>query len=472
MPTRLPHVVILGGGFAGLACARALRGAPVRITLIDRSNYHLFQPLLYQVATAALSPADIAMPIRTILRKQENVEVWMGDVEEIDVERREIRLRDGSLSYDYLVLATGATHAYFGHDEWAPHAPGLKTIDDAVEIRRRFLLAFEAAEREADPEARRRLLTFAIVGAGPTGVELAGAMAEMAREVMPRDFRSIDTTAARILLLEGGERVLPVYTSSLSERAREQLEELGVEVRTGAVVTDIDEGTVWIGSESIPAGNVFWAAGVAASPLGAQLGAPLDRAGRVLVGDDLSIEGRPEVFVAGDLASVTQEDGKPVPGVAPAALQMGRHVARSIRADIRERERSAFRYIDKGNLATIGRGAAVAEIAKLRLSGLPAWVVWVFVHILYLVGFRNRLIVMMQWAWAYLTYQRGIRLITGRPVMHLQASRAANGEIAGDDGPSDDSIDDALETKSWQILSKLQRRRKLKGIRGMLALRA
>jgi len=470
MSARLPHVVILGGGFAGLACARALRGAPVRITLVDRSNHHLFQPLLYQVATAALSPADIAMPIRSILRRQQNAEVWMGEVKKIDVARREVELRDGSLSYDYLVVATGATHAYFGHDEWAPHAPGLKTIDDAVEIRRRFLLAFEAAEREADPEARRRLLTFAIVGAGPTGVELAGAMAEIAREVMPRDFRSIDTTTTRIILLEGGPRVLPAYTPSLSEKARRQLENLGVEVRTGAQVTKIEKGTVWIGSEAIAAGNVFWAAGVAASPLGAQLGAPLDRAGRVLVDPDLSLPGHPEVFVAGDLASVMQ-DGKPVPGVAPAALQMGRHVAQNIRADLGGRPRDQFRYLDKGNLATIGRAAAVAEITKLRLSGLPAWLVWVFVHILYLVGFRNRLLVMVQWAWAYLTYQRGIRLITGQPVMTLQEARPANGENTEPDGPGEHTLDNAIESRGWQLLGKLQRRRKVRGLRKMLALR-
>lgn len=444
MTEQFPHVVILGGGFAGLACARALRRAPVRITLVDRSNFHLFQPLLYQVATASLSPADIAMPIRTILRHQQNIEVWMGEVVEIDAEKREVTLRDGTLSYDYLVVATGATHAYFGHDEWAPVAPGLKTVDDAVEIRRRFLLAFEAAEREADPAARRRLLTFAIVGAGPTGVELAGAMAEIARQVMPRDFRSIDTTTTRILLLEGGPRVLAAYPPALSTSAAAQLERLGVEVRTGAQVTRIEPGRVWIGgagagptaavtgcAESIDAGNVFWAAGVAASPLGAELGAPLDRAGRVLVEPDGSVPGHPEVFVAGDLAA-REQDGKPVPGVAPAALQMGRHLARTIQNDLTGRPRTPFRYKDKGNLATIGRAAAVAEIARLKLSGLAAWLVWVFVHILYLVGFRNRLLVMIQWSWAYLTYQRGIRLITGRPELMLREARAAGeGKIGG-----------------------------------------
>lgn len=429
MAEHRPHVVILGGGFAGLTCARALRGAPVRITLVDRSNHHLFQPLLYQVATASLSPAEIASPIRSILRRQSNVQVWLGEVEDVDVERRSVRLRDGALSYDYLVVATGATHAYFGHDEWAPHAPGLKTVDDALEIRRRFLLAFEAAEREADPAARRRLLTFVIVGGGPTGVELAGAMAEIARQVMPRDFRSIDTTTTRILLLEGGPRILGAYPPVLSEQARRQLERLGVEVRTGALVTGIEPVEVRIGEERIEAGNVFWAAGVAASPLGARLGAPLDRAGRVRVEADLSLPGRPEVFVAGDLAAV-EDDGAPVPGVAPAAMQMGRHVARTIRRDLEGRAREPFRYFDKGNLATIGRAAAVAEIAGLRLSGLVAWLVWVFVHILYLIGFRNRLLVLIQWAWAYLTYQRGIRLITGQPELHLRRARPPEAEIA------------------------------------------
>jgi len=427
MPEKnIPHVVILGGGFAGLRCARALRGVPVRITLIDRSNHHLFQPLLYQVATASLSPSDIASPIRSILKRQKNLEVWMGEAVDVDVERRVVLLRDGEVPYDYLVVATGVTHAYFGRDDWAPHAPGLKTVDDALEIRRRFLLAFETAEREADEAARRRLLTFVIVGAGPTGVELAGAMAEIARQVMPREFRSIDTTTARILLVEGADRVLPGYAPSLSAKARRQLERLGVEVRTGARVTEIEEGAVWIGDERIEAGNVFWAAGVAASPLGARLGAEVDRAGRVKVAPDLSVPGHPEVFVAGDLAAVEQ-GGRPVPGVAPAAMQMGRHVARAIRADLEGRPRPVFRYFDKGSLATIGRAAAVAEIAGLKLSGLVAWLVWVFVHILYLIGFRNRLVVMVQWAWAYLMYQRGVRLITGDRTVQLREPRVVPG---------------------------------------------
>ncbi len=418
-----PHVVILGGGFAGLHCARKLRRAPVRITLVDRQNFHLFQPLLYQVATASLSPGDIASPLRAILRRQENAEVWLGEAQRIDVEARAVHLADAPLAYDYLVVATGATHAYFGHPEWAERAPGLKTVEDALEIRRRFLLAFEAAEREGDAEARRRLLTFAIVGAGPTGVELAGAMAEIAREVMPREFRYIDTTTTRILLIEAAPRVLPGYPDALSAKAQRQLEALGVEVRTGTRVTAIDADGIRIGDERLYAGNAFWAAGVAASPLGAQLGAPTDRAGRVLVEADCSLPGHPEVFVAGDLAHLERERGELVPGVAPAAMQMGDFVGRQIARDARGLPRQRFHYLDKGSLATIGRAAAVADIWRFRLSGYLAWLVWVFVHILYLIGFRNRLIVMIQWAWAYATYQRGIRLITGSHDVRLRRAR-------------------------------------------------
>jgi NADH:ubiquinone reductase (H+-translocating) len=421
-----PRVVIVGGGFAGLYCARDLRRAPVRLTLIDRRNFHLFQPLLYQVATASLSPGDIAAPIRTILRKQRNTEVWLGDVVDIDAAARSVRLSDGVLvPYDYLVLATGATHAYFGHDEWAEHAPGLKTIDDATEIRRRFLLAFEAAEREADPAARRRLLTFVIVGGGPTGVELAGAMSEIAREVMPMDFRSIDTTTARIILVEAMDRVLPGYPAELSAKAQQQLERLGVEVRTDSPVTDIGPDHVRIGDDDIAAQNVFWAAGVAASKLGARLGVPTDRAGRVVIEPDCSIPGHPELFVAGDLASGRRQDGSPVPGVAQAAIQMGRHTARQIRRDLEGRPRERFEYRDKGDLATIGRAAAVARFSRVKLSGLVAWVIWVVVHIAYLIGFRNRLLVMLQWGWAYLTYNRGVRLITGDVELDLEHGRRA-----------------------------------------------
>jgi NADH:ubiquinone reductase (H+-translocating) len=422
----IPHVVIVGGGFAGLYCARALRRAPVRVTVIDRRNFHLFQPLLYQVATASLSPADIAGPIRAILRRQANAQVWMGEVVDVDRTRRTVSLADGvDVSWDYLVLATGATHAYFGHDEWAEHAPGLKTVDDAIEIRRRFLLAFEEAEREGDPEARRRLLTFVIVGAGPTGVELAGAMAEIARRVMPNDFRAIDTAAARVLLLEAADRVLPPYPPELSEKARRQLEALGVEVRTGAMVTGMGDGHVTVGeTERIEAGNVFWAAGVSASPLGERLGVETDRAGRVRVEPDCSIPGDPRVFVVGDLATVEGPDGTQVPGVAPAAIQMGKHVARTILRDLEGKAREEFRYRDKGDLATIGRAAAVARIGTLRIGGFVAWILWALVHILYLIGFRNRLLVMIQWAWAYLTYQRGIRLITGSTRMDLKRARS------------------------------------------------
>lgn len=418
----LPHVVILGGGFGGLYCARALKNAPVRVTLVDRRNHHTFQPLLYQVATASLSPGDVATPIRTVLKKHRNIEVWMGEAKEVDVDARVVVLDDGALAYDYLVVATGATHAYFGHPEWEALAPGLKTLDDAVEIRRRFLLAFEAAEREADREARRRLLTFVVVGAGPTGVELAGAMAEIARRVMPGEFRAIDPTTARILLVEGTDRVLPPYPPELSASAHRQLERLGVEVRTGAMVTGIDEHGVHIGEELIPAQNVFWAAGVAASPLGRSLGAKLDRAGRVYVEPDCSIAGHPEVFVIGDLAHCEQ-DGRPVPGVAPAAIQMGEYVARTIRGELEGKPREPFRYRDKGSLATIGRAAAVADFGRIRLSGLAAWVLWVFIHIAQLIGFRNRIIVLTQWAWAYLMYQRGVRLITGEPYLGLRRAR-------------------------------------------------
>ena len=421
---KTPHVVVVGGGFGGLYCARALRRAPVRLTVIDRRNFHLFQPLLYQVATASLSPADIASPIRTILRRQRNTEVWLGEVVDVDAERREVRLQDGVvIHYDYLVLATGATHAYFGHDEWSHDAPGLKTIDDATEIRRRFLVAFESAEREADPDARRRLLTFVIVGAGPTGVELAGAMAEIARQVMPKDFRAIDTKSTRIILIEGMDRVLPSYPPVLSEKARRQLVKLGVEVRTGTLVTGIADDCVRTGGDVIEAGNVFWAAGVAASHLGAKLGVETDRAGRVVVQPDCSIAGHPEVFVIGDLAHMRRPDGSIVPGVAQGAIQMGKHAGRQIVRDLARRPRVPFRYIDKGDLATIGRAAAVARIGGMKLSGFVAWIIWVGVHIAYLIGFRNRVLVLMQWAWAYLTYHRGIRLITGDARLEIHRAR-------------------------------------------------
>lgn len=421
MESQTPHLVIAGGGFAGLYAARALRHAPVRITLVDRHNYHLFQPLLYQVATAALNPSDIAAPIRGILRRQSNVSVLLGEAASIDTNRRVVALADGAeLAYDYLLVATGATHSYFGHPEWESNAPGLKSIDDALEIRRRVLTAFEAAEREEDPAEQNALLTFVIVGAGPTGAELAGALSEIARQTMLRDFRRINPSSARVILIEGKERVLPTYPPSLSKKAQRQLEHLGVEVVTNAVVTSLSDREVCMspaslpakpdGEKTIPTRTVLWAAGVKASPLARSLGVPLDRAGRVVVNPDLTIPGHPEVFVAGDLAAVDD-----VPGVAPAAIQEGNHTADNIERAIAGKPLRPFHYFDKGSLATIGRAAAVADIRGIKLSGFIAWVAWLTIHIFFLIGFRNRLLVITQWAWAYVTYQRGARLITGDP---------------------------------------------------------
>ncbi len=407
-----PHVVIIGGGFAGLYAARTLKKAPVRITLLDRRNHHLFQPLLYQVATAALNPSDIAAPIRGILHRQKNASVIMADVRSVDVVRRKVVLEEGEVGFDYLIVATGATHSYFGHDEWATLAPGLKTIEDALEIRRRILLAFEAAERAASAEERKTWLTFVVVGAGPTGVELAGALTEIARHTLARDFRHFDPHDARVILVEGLPHVLQTYPESLSEKARRQLEDLGVEVLTGARVTSIDAGGVSLDEKRISARTVLWAAGVTASPLGRSLGAPLDRAGRVEVNPDLSIPGSDVVFVAGDLAAL-RESGKAVPGVAPAAIQEGKHAAENIERMVRGKRTRPFHYFDKGSLATIGRAAAVADIGPLKLSGFIAWMAWLVIHIFFLIGFRNRFFVIVQWAWAYLTFQRGARLITG-----------------------------------------------------------
>jgi NADH dehydrogenase len=366
------------------------------------------------VATASLNPSDIAYPIRSIVRNQPNVHVLLAEVHSVDVARRRVRLDGDELAYDYLIVATGATHSYFGHDEWEPSAPGLKTIEDALEIRRRMLYAFEAAERERDEAAQRAWLTFVIVGGGPTGVELAGAFAEVAKQTLARDFRRIDPSRARILLLEGAPRILLAYDPALSRSAEEQLESLGVEVRFGSQVTGVDDTGVRLGCEHIPARTVLWAAGVRASPLGASLGAPIDKAGRVKISPLLSLPEHPEVFVVGDLAALEQ-DGKPIPGVAPAAMQMGRHAAETIERLIHGETPRPFRYRDKGSLATIGRSRAVGEIRGLRLTGFIAWLGWLFIHILYLIGFRNRLLVMIEWAWAYLTYQRGARLITGLP---------------------------------------------------------
>lgn len=415
--TARPRVVILGGGFGGLEAAKALRRAPVDVTLVDRRNHHLFQPLLYQVATAALNPSNIAAPIRRILRHQANVEVLLGEAEAIDAAGRRVVLADGAVPYDFLIVATGATHAYFGHDRWAPLAPGLKTLEDAVDIRRRVLLAFEAAEREDDPDRRRAWLTFVIVGAGPTGVEMAGSLAEIARHVVARDFRRFDPKDAVVLLVEGTDHVLGTYPEALQKKARASLEGLGVTVKTKAMVTGIDEGGVIVGGERIDARTVIWAAGVAASPLGRTIGAPVDRVGRVVVGPDLSVPDHPEVFVIGDLASVSH-DGKPVPGVAPAAMQEGRYAARRIKDTLRGRPTEPFRYRDKGSLATIGRARAVAQIGPVRLSGFPAWLMWLLIHIVFLIGFRNRFFVLGEWAWIYFTYERGARLITG-PVHDL-----------------------------------------------------
>jgi NADH dehydrogenase len=415
----MKHVVIIGGGFAGLYATRHLRHVEdIRITLLDRHNYHLFQPLLYQVATAALNPSDIAAPIRSIVRKQKNVEVLLADVTAIDVANRRVQLRDAELTYDYLIVATGATHSYFGHPEWERDAPGLKSIDDALEIRRRVLVAFEAAERETDPAAQAALLTFVVIGAGPTGVEMAGALSEIARQTMGRDFRRIDPSRARVLLIEGKDRVLPTYPPELSASAEAQLRRLGVEVQTKAIVTNVTDAAVTVGETTIATRTVIWGAGVQASPLAQSLGAPLDRAGRVLVTPTLTIPDHPEVFVIGDLAAVAQENGSFVPGVAPAAIQEGTHTAANIERAVGGQPLRPFHYRDKGSLATIGRAAGVADFGKLKLSGFVAWFAWLVIHIFFLIGFRNRLLVVTQWAWAYLTYERGARLITadrGKP---------------------------------------------------------
>jgi NADH dehydrogenase len=386
---------------------------PVQLTLVDRKNHHTFQPLLYQVATAGLSPGEIAAPIRWILRTQTNVEVLLEEVLDFNLEQRKVITEDAEIAYDYLVVASGASHAYFGHPEWEPLAPGLKTIEDALEIRRRVLLAFELAERQAASGEGETALNFVVVGGGPTGVELAGTLAEIARHVLEREFRVIHPRRARILLLESGPRVLPAYSEELSGKAQLQLERLGVEVWTSHIVTRIEAGAVWAGDSRIPAPVILWAAGVAASPLGKKLGVLLDRAGRVLVQPDLSLSGHPDVFVIGDLAALQDEGGKWLPGVAPVAIQQGRWVAKTIARDLEHQPRRTFRYHDRGNLATIGRAAAVAQFPRFSLSGYFAWMAWLFVHIFFLIGFRNRLIVMIQWAWSYLTYQRGARLITG-----------------------------------------------------------
>jgi NADH dehydrogenase len=409
----IPQVVIIGAGFGGLNAALKLAREPVRITLIDRKNHHTFQPLLYQVATAGLSPGEIAAPIRWIVRRRHNIEVLLGEVQDLDRGRRVVKLEDRELPYDYLIVAAGASHAYFGHDEWEPLAPGLKTVEDALEIRRRVLLAFELAEREAASGRGQVQLNFVIVGGGPTGVELAGTLSEIARRALADEFNSIDPKRTRIILLEGGPRILPAYPEDLSRSAEDQLRRLGVEVHTSTMVTGIEPAAVRMGTTSLPAVVILWAAGVAASPLGKKLGAPLDRAGRVLVNSDLSIPGHPEIFVIGDLAALKDETGQMVPGVAPAAIQQGKATARNIARDLQGKPRQDFHYVNKGSLATIGRAAAIAQFGKIHISGFIAWLSWLFVHIFFLIGFRNRIIVLIQWAWSYLTYERGARLITG-----------------------------------------------------------
>ena len=420
-------VLIIGGGFGGLSAALKLKRAQVEVTLVDRCNYHLFQPLLYQVATGSLSPANVAGPLRQVLRKQKNTKVLLGEAIHIDAARRRVILSDGYLDYDTLIVASGATHQYFGHDEWAEFAPGLKNIDDATAMRGRILLAFEAAEREQNPEKLRAWMTFVIVGAGPTGAELAGALGEIAHDTLVHDFRDIDSTQTRIILVEGADRPLPSYPPRLSEAARKMLERLGVTVRTGAMVTDIRADCVTIRegdhTEDIPTRTILWAAGVLASPLGRILGeeagATLDRAGRVVVEPDMTIAAHPEIFVIGDLANFSHQTGKPLPGVAQPAMQQGEYVAKLIQARLRGDKLPPFRYFDKGNLATIGRGAAVADLNWMQLSGWPAWLIWAFIHLLYIIQFQNRVLVILQWAWLYITFDRSARLITGKNPLPL-----------------------------------------------------
>jgi len=412
-PDLRPHLVIVGGGFGGLYAARALAGRPVRLTLLDRRNHHLFQPLLYQVATAVLNPSDIAVPLRSILRGASNVTVFLANVERVDLAGRRVVLDRGEIAYDALILAAGASHSYFGHDDWELLAPGLKTLEDALEIRRRVLLAYEAAERERDGAEQEALLTFVVVGGGPTGVELAGALGEISRQTITRDFRLIDPSRARIVLVEGAPRILTAFPESLSRAAQDALQRIGVEVRTGVTVTRVTTDAVWLGGEQIRARTVLWAAGVAAAPLARTLGTPLDRSGRVLVEPDLSIPGHPEAFAIGDVCAFLQQTGAPLPGVAPVAIQQGRAAADNVLRRVGGQPTRPFRYRDKGSMATIGRAAAVAVVGRFKLSGLVAWLAWLLVHIMFLIGFRNRLLVLFEWAWAYVTWHRGARLITG-----------------------------------------------------------
>ena len=411
-PAETPHVVIIGAGFGGLEAAKKLGCKNVRVTVIDRTNYHLFQPLLYQVATAALSPADIAAPVRAVLSKCKNIEVMLAEVQSVDVDAKKIKTIDMEIAYNFLILATGARHSYFGHDEWEKLAPGLKSLEDAIEVRRRLLMAFEYAEKITDEAARKAAMTFVIIGGGPTGVEMAGAIAEIARYTLARDFRHIDPAQARVILIEGEPRLLAAFPEDLSASAMKQLVDLGVEVHTGTRATNLTEAGLQVGDQFIPCRVKIWAAGNNASFVGKTLGVPVDRAGRVMVNDDLTIPGHPEVQVIGDLANFSHQTGQPLPGVSPVAMQQGRHAARNILAVIKNGKPRRFRYWNKGSMATIGRNKAVADLNFVHLSGLPAWLVWLFVHIIFLVGFRNRLAVLFQWAWAYFTFNAGARLIT------------------------------------------------------------
>jgi NADH dehydrogenase len=411
----MPHVLVIGGGFAGLNAAKGLGGVRgVEVTLIDRTNHHLFQPLLYQVAMAGLSPADIAAPIRGMLSRFANVRVLQGEVRSLDLDRSVAVTDFGELSFDYLIVACGARHSYFGHDEWEEYAPGLKTLEQATEIRRRVLSAYEEAERSASPDDRKRQLTFVVVGGGPTGVELAGAIGEMSRFTLAKDFRNIDPTLARVILIEAGARILPAFSEQQAARAARDLEHLGVQVWTNSTVTKIDGEGVQIGNERIAAATILWAAGVRASPLGATTGLEVDRQGRVIVEPDLSVKGHAKVFVAGDQACFKHQTGAPLPGTAPVAMQQGRYLARTIRQELAGKSRQPFHFVDKGQMATIGRSRAIVEIGKLKIAGFPAWVLWLVVHIYFLTGFKNRLLVVLQWAWSYLSFRRGARLIVNK----------------------------------------------------------
>ena len=407
-----PNVIIIGAGFGGLQAAKELGRKNVRVIVIDRTNYHLFQPLLYQVATAALSPADIAAPVRSVLSKFKNVEVILAEVESVDVAAKKVKTTDLEFDYDYLILATGARHSYFGHNDWEKLAPGLKSLEDAIELRRRILMAFEYAEKIDDEAARKAAMTFVIIGGGPTGVEMAGAIAEISRYTLAKDFRHIDPSRARVVLIEGDSRLLSAFPEDLSQSAKKQLIDLGVDVRTGVRATNLTEAGVQLGDEFIPCRVKIWAAGNNASFVGKTLDAPIDRVGRIVVNDDLTIPGHPEVQIIGDLANFSHQTGEPLPGVSPVAIQQGRHAARNILAMIKGRKPQPFHYWDKGNIATIGRNKAVADLKFMHLTGLPAWLAWLFVHIVFLVSFRSRLLVLFQWAWAYFTFDKGARLIT------------------------------------------------------------